>query len=93
MSELILHVLDCHLYRYLFVFSDVVMITEQKKAKKADRAYKFIEEGSLLGATVVALPDSLCMFASCSFIKLLPTFVLSSQECDQVNYCWRSEAT
>jgi hypothetical protein len=44
----------------MFVFTDVIMLTEQKKARRADRAYKYIEEASLVDATVVALPDTPC---------------------------------
>ncbi|ELR17569.1 RhoGEF domain containing protein [Acanthamoeba castellanii str. Neff] len=45
-------------YRYLFVFTDVIMLTEQKKARRADRAYKFLEDALLVGAQVAALPDT-----------------------------------
>jgi hypothetical protein len=48
--------------RYLFVFTDVIMLTEQKKARRADRAYKFLEDASLVGAQVTALPDTPCTF-------------------------------
>jgi hypothetical protein len=49
-------------HRYLFVFTDVIMLTEQKKARRADRAYKFLEDALLVGAQVAALPDTPCTF-------------------------------
>ncbi len=50
-------------YRYLFIFSDLVMITEAKKTKrKQDKTYKFLEEFNTISCMVAHIPDTLCKY-------------------------------
>jgi len=48
-------------YRYLFVFTDVALLTEQKKARRSERAYKFVQEISLARVQVEAMPNTLSL--------------------------------